>query len=332
MDKHEQFYNEFLTSISDSVDENTMNIVAHCLSITMNKYEITQKCTDVVRYEEIPACVKTYLVTRKIEGVAMSSLNLYKLRLQQFFTMVKKPIEEITANDIRLFMYYTQEQTKCSDRTLDGTRSIISTFFKWANVEGYIHVNPCAAIKPIKYTKKERGYLSEIELETLRSACDNLRNKAIIETLYSTGCRVSELIHLKIADVDFNKKEVILFGKGSKYRQSYINTRAEIAIKQYLDSRSDDNEYLFVSLRKPYNQITKAAVEKIVRDLGKNCGIKQKVFPHLLRHTVATMGIKRDIPITEIQKMLGHAKIETTLIYVKIADESVKNSHKKYIV
>ena len=208
----------------------------------------------------------------------------------------------------------------------------MSSFFKWANCEGYIPTNPCANIRAIKYQRKQRGHLSDVEMEMLREACVTLRDKAMIEFMYSTGCRVSELISVKISDVDFDKGEVLLFGKGSKYRTSYLNARAKILMKEYLLTRNDDSPFMFVTLRKPYRPLTKSAVENKVKNLGKDAGIQQKVFPHLIRHTTATLGLQRGMNITDIQRMLGHERVDTTLIYAKVADEAVKESHKKCIV
>lgn len=328
----EKFYHELIAMLENEVSHDSLERIAKQLTRLINEYEISTKCTDVIEYDPFPACVKTYLVTRKIEGAAISTLGLYALRLRQFFETVKKPIEQITANDIRFYLYYIQDTTKCSDITLDCTRSIIATFFKWANAEGYISSNPCISIRPIKCVKKERTHLSEVEIETIRNSCKTLRDKAIIEVLYSTGCRVSELINIKISDLDFSKKEVTLFGKGSKFRKSYINTRAELAINEYLKSRTDNSENLFVSLRAPHDKIKKATVEKVVAELGINAGLTRKIFPHLIRHTTATIGLQRGMNIVEIQKMLGHENVETTMVYAKVAEETVKNSHKKFII
>lgn len=279
----EIFYNSVILKISQFVDNETLKDIAKQLAIEIDKYEITQRVTELVPYDYIPNCVKTYIVTRKIEGVKKSSLSLYTLRLKQFFEMTRIPIEDITVNDVRLWLYNLQEQSidkngkHMSDRTLDGARTIVCSFFKWANAEGYISKNPCVNIKPIKYNRRERQSLTEEELEMLRNGCKNFRDKAIVETLYSTGCRVSELINIKISDIDFDKCEITLLGKGEKYRQSYINTKAKIAICNYLKSRSDSNPYLFISLRNTQKRnLTKAGVEKIIRDLGASFWDNQK--------------------------------------------------------
>lgn len=329
----EQFYNNLLMRLSGVVTEENLKIFSRAVLIELNDYELTKRVTDIVPYDRIPGCVKTYLVTRKIEGVKVSSIRQYTARLKQFFDMVDVPFEKITANDIRVWLYELQAQRQISDSTLDSARTIVCTFFKWANAEGYIPTNPCANIRPIKYNRKERQALTEEELELIRNTCTNLRDKAIIETFYSTGCRLSELLNLKITDVDFGRGEVILFGKGEKYRTSYINTKAKLAILEYLNSRTDQSPYLFVSNRNRVKRnLTKSAVERMVRNLGENAGLTRRIHPHLIRHTTATIGLQRGMDITEIQRMLGHSSLDTTMIYAHIADGDVKNSHQKYIV
>lgn len=331
----EQFFNELMSRLSDKLSDNYLQIVSKELTATIDNYDITKKSTELALYDYTPECAKTYLAIRKIEGVKKSSLNLYRLRLNQFFNMTRLPIEKVTPNDVRLWLYNLQSESKkgMSDRTLDGARTIICTFFRWANSEGYIPTNPCANIKPIKFNTRERQALSEDELEAIRSVCVDFRDIAMIEFMYSTGCRVSELVNVKISDIDFNGGEVTLFGKGEKYRQSYINAKAKLAIKNYIKSREDNSPYLFVKLRKCSNlQLTKSSIELIVHNLGIKAGLKRNIYPHLIRHTTATLGLKRGMNITEIQKMLGHANIETTLVYARTSKDAIKNSHHKFIV
>lgn len=193
-------------------------------------------------------------------------------------------------------------------------------------------LNPCRQISPIRYEEKPREPLNGIEMELVRYACENQRERAIIETFYSTGCRVTELSNLNICDIDFNTGEVHLFGKGKKHRTSYVNAKSEVALKKYLETRNDSNVALFVSQRKPHQRLKKNAIESIVRQIGERSGINRRLFPHLIRHTTATDAIDRGMDATELQKLLGHADLETTMIYAKISQENVKRSHKKYIV
>lgn len=182
---------------------------------------------------------------------------------------IRKKVEEITTNDIRVYLYKVQKERQLSNATLDSRRTIIHSFLEWAANEQYIGSNPCRGIRPIKYERPKRNPLTGIELEKLRNACETIRDSAIIEFLYSTGCRVTEMERVDITDVDFAKKEVLLFGKGNKHRISYLNARAELALKKYLKVRQDTNSALFVSDRKPHDRLKKAAIEKRVRQLGK---------------------------------------------------------------
>lgn len=215
---------------------------------------------------------------------------------------------------------------------MDGKRLVINTFFEWCRDEGYINKNPCKQIHPIKYEAKPREPLTGIELELVRDACKTYREKAIIETLYSTGCRVTELVRLKKTDVDFQKGEVYLFGKGNKQRTSYINAKAEVALKKYLFTRMDDNPALFVSERKPHQGLKKTSIEKIVREIGQRSGIGRRVFPHLIRHTTGTDALMRGMTLPELQELFGHVKPETTMIYAKTCRDNIKHNHQRCIV
>ena len=235
-------------------------------------------------------------------------------------------------NDVKAYLYNFQKTRNVSNRTLDSVRSILSSFFSWASAEGYLEKNIMVSVKPIKYRRKQRGSLDDYELEKLRSACETIRDEALVEFLYSTGCRVSELVNINKEDVNIKDGEVTLIGKGDKERKSYLTAHASLALQEYLKSRDDDNNALFVSKVKPHNRLKKGAIEKIIGELGVKAGIEKKVYPHLIRHTTATMGLQHGMDVTEIQKMLGHANIETTMIYAEVNQNDVKTSHKKYII
>lgn len=329
----ERFVNEFMTKLEGRISDDDLRIVYQQLIIFVGEYEISPRNTEVVLYEGyLPECYKIFFVTRKIEGMSMKSLELYDMVLRDFFYQVNKKLEEISTNDIRLYLYQTQQTRKICNSTLDGRRTIIHVFMEWAANEGYIGSNPCRNIKPIKFERPQRKPLTGIELEMLRNACKSLKDKAIVEMFYSTGCRVTELERLDITDVDFQKKEVYLFGKGNKHRTSYLNAKAELAIRNYLASRNDNNQALFVSDREPHDRIKKAAIEKRIRKLGETSGIGRRVYPHLIRHTTATDGLDRGMPVEEVQQILGHVNIATTMIYAEVSKANVKNDHRRCIV
>lgn len=330
---NEQFVNEFVASVSSNFDEDTLRKIFKKLTVFVNGYEIKPVETSVALYVDyIPECYQTYFVTRKIEGMSMKSLEMYDLYLKDFFRQVHKPFKAITTNDIRVYLYNVQTQRGISNRSLDCRRTVINAFFEWCCNEEYINRNPCRNIKKIKFEEKERKPLSAIELEELRNACTSIRDKALVEFMYSTGCRVSEVVNMNKADVNFETKEVVLFGKGNKHRTAYLNAKAELALKSYLEIRTDDNEALFVSDRKPHKRLSKFGIEKRIGQLGELAGIERRVFPHLIRHTTASDGLNRGMGIEEVQAILGHESIATTMIYAKVSKNNVKLHHTKCIV
>lgn len=329
----EQFVNGFITKLYGEIPEEYLETVKNKLSLYVNDFDIEPRETSVVKYTGyLPDFYKTYIVSRKIEGLSQKTLENYNLYLDDFFFNVNKNANDITANDIRVYLYTTQENRGISNRTLDSRRAAIHAFFEWAAGEGYIDKNPCISIKNIKYERIEKKPLTDMELEKIRQTCETVREKAMVEFLYSTGARVTEACTVKLSDIDFYKGEVIVFGKGSKHRKTYLNARSKLLLKQYLSSRNDDTEYLFVSERKPHGALKKEAIERIIKLIGERAELDRPLTPHLFRHTLATHLLKRGTPITEVQKILGHVNINTTMVYAKVADEDVKVSHMKYAI
>lgn len=333
---YERLRNEFLRVAHEGgMRMEEVQAAVNALDQVAARYEIRQKELSLMVYnDELPELVKTYIVCKKIEGLEDRTLETYTRMLRIFFRSFRKPVERIDANDIRIFLFQYQQERKCSNRTLDKYRSYISGFFGWAMDEGYIQRNPMRTIQAIKYEKKPRQNLSQLELEYLRTGCVTARDRAIIEFLYSTGCRVAEIAGAKKSDVNWNTKAVHLFGKGRKHRESYLNAKAEVSLLAYLDTRTDDCEYLFVSQRKPYRGLQTEALEKIVRNISNRSAEKtgKHVTPHILRHTTATVALQNGMPIEDISKLLGHESIDTTLIYAHTSMETVRAGHQKYIV
>lgn len=231
----ENFANEFVSKLDGKISDEALRTVLQELQVFASNYDINQRETHVVPYQSnIPDCYRVYMVAKKIEGMSPESMKTYNFYLTDFFEHINRPFEQVTTNDIRIYLYETQKRTGISNRTLDGKRLVINTFMDWCWKEGYIPNNPCASIKPIKFEEKPREPLSNMELEIVRDACENYRDKAMIELFYSTGCRLSEMVNLKISDIDFASKEVHLFGKGSKHRTSYLNAKAEYMLKKIL--------------------------------------------------------------------------------------------------
>lgn len=332
----ENFANEFVSKLDGKISDEALRTVLQELQVFASNYDINQRETHVVPYQSnIPDCYRVYMVAKKIEGMSPESMKTYNFYLTDFFEHINRPFEQVTTNDIRIYLYETQKRTGVSNRTLDGKRLVINTFMDWCWKEGYIPNNPCASIKPIKFEEKPREPLSSMELEIVRDACENYRDKAMIELFYSTGCRLSEMVNLKISDIDFTSKDVHLFGKGSKHRTSYLNAKAEYMLKKYFElerPKESISDSVFVIFRKPYNGMQKGSIYARVKAIQKRSGIERSLFPHLLRHTMATTAINRGMNVAEIKEILGHEKLSTTMIYAKISHDSVKFNHKRYIV
>lgn len=332
----ENFANEFVSKLDGKISDEALRTVLQELQVFASKYDINQRETHVVPYQSnIPDCYRVYMVAKKIEGMSPESMKTYNFYLTDFFEHINRPFEQVTTNDIRIYLYETQKRTGISNRTLDGKRLVINTFMDWCWKEGYIPNNPCASIKPIKFEEKPREPLSNMELEIVRDACENYRDKAMIELFYSTGCRLSEMVNLKISDIDFTSKEVHLFGKGSKHRTSYLNAKAEYMLKKYFElerPKESISDSVFVIFRKPYNEMHKESIYARIKAIQKRSGIERSLFPHLLRHTMATDALNRGMNVAEVKEILGHEKLDTTMIYAKISHDSVKFNHGRYIV
>ena len=329
----EQFIDGFMAELNGEVPDEYLRTIRNKLALYVNNFDVKTRETAVTKYTGyLPDFYKAFIVSRKIEGLSKKTLELYNLYLDDFFFTVNKKAEDITANDIRVYLYTTQESRNISNRTLDSRRTAIHAFFEWAANEGYVNKNPCRSIKNMKYERTQKKPLSEMELERIRLSCQTVREKAMIEFLYSTGARVTEACTVKKEDVDFYKGEVVVLGKGNKHRKTYLNARSKLFLKQYLELRNDESEYLFVSERKPHEALKKEAVERNIRIIGKRAGLDRPLTPHLFRHTLATLMLQRGTPITEVQKILGHVNINTTMIYAKVSDEDVKASHMKYAI
>lgn len=332
----ENFANEFVSKLDGKISDEALRTVLQELQVFASNYDISQRETHVVPYQSnVPDCYRVYMVAKKIEGMSPESMKTYNFYLTDFFEHINRPFEQVTTNDIRIYLYETQKRTGISNRTLDGKRLVINTFMDWCWKEGYIPNNPCASIKPIKFEEKPREPLSNMELEIVRDACENYRDKAMIELFYSTGCRLSEMVNLKISDIDFTSKEVHLFGKGSKHRTSYLNAKAEYMLKKYFElERPKDSisDSVFVIFRKPYNGMHKESIYARIKAIQRRSGIERSLFPHLLRHTMATDALNRGMNVAEVKEILGHEKLDTTMIYAKISHDSVKFNHRRYVV
>lgn len=330
----EKLKNELLKLLDKSISIDMIRRIEPMIDIILSNYEIEERKTEVIPYgSDIPETVEIYIVSKKISGLSNKSLYLYSIVLTDFFRTVQKKPEKITANDIRVYLYLYQRNHNISNRTLDGRRTIICGYFNWMASEDYLTKNPAVNIPPIKYERKHKKAMTQMDLEKIRDACNTKREKAIVETLYSTGCRVTELERLNISDVNFETKEVYLFGKGDKHRTSYLNAKAEVALKEYLKGRTDSNPALFIREREPHTRLKKSGIEFIIKKIFERTeGVSTHVTPHVFRHTTATTALDRGMNIVDVSKLLGHKKIETTMEYITTNSESVKNDHHNFVI
>ena len=271
-----------------------------------------------------------FLNAKKIEGCSERTLSYYKTTVEKLLDEIDDPIRKVTTDDIRDYLANYQGLNDCSKTTIDNIRRNISSFFTWLEEEDYIIKSPMRRIHKIKTTKTVKEIISDEEIEKMRDRCSSLRDLAIIDLLYSTGIRIGELVRLNIDDIDFEERECIVFGKGDKERRVYFDAKTKIHLMGYINSRSDANPALFVTLDAPYDRLQISGVEIRLRRLGRELGIN-KVHPHKFRRTMATRAIDKGMPIEQVQKLLGHSQIDTTMHYAIVNQTNVKVAHRKFI-
>jgi len=274
--------------------------------------------------------VGLFITSKRIEGCSEKTLTYYKATIEKMLDKVGKTACNINTENLREYLSYYQTERKASKVTIDNIRRILSSFYSWLEDENYILKSPVRRIHKIKTTKVVKDTYSDEDLELMRDSCSSKRDLAIIDLLSSTGMRVGELVKLNKDDIDFNERECIVLGKGDKERVVYFDARTKLHLSEYLESRADDCPALFISLNNPVSRITINAVEVRLRELGKSIGL-EKVHPHKFRRTLATTAIDKGMPIEQVQTLLGHQKIDTTLQYAMVKLQNVKASHRKFI-
>lgn len=274
--------------------------------------------------------IEAFLAAKRLEGCSERSLTYYSSTLKRFAACVGKPANEVSTDDIRDYLGEYQRESAASNVTIDNIRRIISSLFSWLEVEDFIYKSPVKRIKKIRTLKPVKPIYSDEMLEILRDNCENPRDLAIVDLLASAGIRVGELIRLDRDDIDMESRECLVRGKGSKERKAYFDARAKVHLQAYLNSRSDGNPALFVTLNRPHSRLQISGVETRLRKLGARLDMP-RVYPHKFRRTLATKAIDKGMPIEQVQMMLGHSKIDTTLCYAMVDQENVRQSHRKYI-
>lgn len=340
-DLKENVYESIKENLIGKIDSERIPLIIDAVAISLDGFKVERESKDLIIYEQNnEKILKKFIVSKAVEGLSKKSLETYKTVINAFLLATNKYIQDITTDDIRVYLAY-KKMNRTSGNYLNLIRRSLSSLFQWCVDNEELSQNPVRKIKSIRTEKKIRKPFTEDEMETLRCFSKSLRNKAIIEFLYSTGCRVSEMCNADRSDVDFEIGKVTVLGKGNKYRDVYLSSRCKAILKKYLNSREDPIPALFVSnpenfgngslKRYPKGRLSPSGVECMLRALGKKCCI-DNVHPHRFRRTAATLALKRGMPIEQVQKMLGHESIETTTIYAQTNMTDVQASHNKYII
>ena len=274
--------------------------------------------------------LKMFLAAKKVEGCSERTIRYYQVTVEHMFTRVDTAVRKITTEEIREYLAGYQKRNGCSNVTVDNIRRNISSFFSWLEEEDYILKSPMKRIHKIKTKTVVKNVISDEGIEKLRDNCQNIRDLAMIDLLYSTGIRVGELVNLNIDDIDLDGRECVVYGKGDKERRVYFDAKAKVHLKNYIDSRDDDNEALFVTLDSPHARLKISGVEIRLRQLGRRLNL-DRVHPHKFRRTMATRAIDKGMPIEQVQKILGHSQIDTTMQYAMVNQANVKTSHQRYM-
>lgn len=274
--------------------------------------------------------LKIYLSAKKVEGCSEKTLGYYRATIQNTILVVDKPVKQITTDDLRLYLDNYQRNGCAGKVTIDNIRRVLSSFFSWLENEDYILKSPVRRIHKVRTGKTVKETYSDESLEIMRDFAGNIRDLALIDLLSSTGMRVGELVKLNRNDIDFENRECIVFGKGDKERKVYFDARTKIHLQRYLSKRKDENPALFVTLLAPFNRLKISGVEIRLRELGRKLNIP-RVHPHKFRRTLATVAIDKGMPIEQVQHLLGHQNIDTTMQYAMVNQTNVKNSHRKFI-
>lgn len=329
---NDEFVNDVLQDMLSYLDNGQAEQLRRVLKHNLSGYEI-QRRTDSTAEDastENTRLTDAFLSAKRIEGCSEKSLSYYRKTIETMFEKIGKGITHITTNDLRSYLTDYQTERKSSKVTIDNIRRILSSFFSWLEDEDYILKSPVRRIHKVKTAVTIKETYTDEALETMRDHCDSLRDLALIDMLASTGMRVGELVLLNRDDINFEERECVVFGKGSKERMVYFDARTKIHLQNYLAQRTDSNNALFVSLKAPYERLQIGGVESRLRELGKRLSLP-RVHPHKFRRTLATMAIDKGMPVEQLQRLLGHQRIDTTLQYAMVKQSNVKIAHRKYI-
>ena len=321
----QQLINDILHDMSEVLSAKEL----YALQIVLQKKLNTQN-NQTYPYTNIEY-MDMFISAKRIEGCSERTLAYYKATIEHMLSIIVTPLRQVNTDDLRAYLAEYQLINNCSKTTVDNIRRNLSSFFSWLEAEDYIIKSPIRRIHKIRTGSKVKETLSEECIERLRDSCLHIRDLAIIDFLYSTGIRVGELVNLNISDINFEEKECIVYGKGNKQRKVYFDAKAKVHLKRYLEQRNDYNEALFVTLDSPFERLKISGVEIRLRKLGRLALLDQSVHPHKFRRSMATRAIDKGMPIEQVQKLLGHQQIDTTMHYAMVNQSNVKISHRKFI-
>lgn len=331
MKKNEDLVCEICADLQGKLRNEEIEMVKNALYINLRGLKIeSEEEKSIAVYSEPDRAYQMFFVSKKIEGLSDKSLAYYKLEIDQLLAFLSKNLQDITSDDIRYYLATCQIKNNISKATTDNKRRVFNSFFSWLADERYINWNPMRQIKKIKQDNLIKKPFSEEDIEKIRNACETKRELAVIDILSSTAMRIGELTTLDRSDINFDDKEIVVFGKGSKERVVYLNARAKLNLRLYLTERTDDNQALFVSESKPNKRLGQGGYRSLLAKVGERACVTN-VHPHRFRRTAATQAINRGMPIEQVQKMLGHAKIDTTTHYALVNQNNLKNNHEKYL-
>lgn len=324
---------QIIQAMLPHLDNAQMRQLSFVLDRVLAKYDIQPRKAgaEAALGPSNPELMKTFLSAKRLEGCSDNTLRYYKAVLSRMLnTTSNKHVTHMRTEDLRQYLSDYELHSHCSKANIDNIRRILSSFFSWLEDEDYILKSPIRRIKKIRSTRTVKDTYSDESLEKMRDGAKTLRDLAIIDLLASTGMRVGELVKLDIADVDFERRECVVLGKGNKERPVYFDARTKIHLRNYVKSRTDSSPALFVSLCNPHRRLCVSGVESRLRGLGRELGM-DRVHPHKFRRTLATRAIDKGMPIEQVQRLLGHAKIDTTLTYAMVDQSNVRSSHRRYI-
>lgn len=326
----EQFINTVMLQMLKLLDNQQLKALKEVMEVALASCDIVENSLSTEKLSDNEQWISAFIAAKKVEGCSLKTLVYYESTIVKMLNGIKKSVGNITTDDLRKYLTEQQESKNLSKSTVDNNRRVLSSFFAWLEDEDYIIKSPVRRIHKVRTTTNVKETYTDEELELMRDNCTELRDLAIVDILASTGMRVGEMVLLNRDDINFAERECIVLGKGDKERVVYFDAKAKKHLQDYINSRIDDNPALFVSLRKPCKRITINGIEARLRKLGVTWGI-HKLHPHKFRRTLATMAIDKGMPIEQLQRLLGHQRIDTTLQYAMVKQTNVKMAHKKYI-